>query len=109
MTERGDSEQRAASGEERNLPVPASAAQRARGEVVDAPQSALERIASGPLGGPAVAAAGGFLVGLVTFLAGRVLRGPGGRRLVARRRRRAIERQIQSSRSFLVDVHSLRR
>lgn len=109
MTERGASEEGAGRGEERYLPVPASAAQRARGEVVDPPQSALERIASGPLAGPAVAAAGGFLVGLVTFLAGRVLRGPGGRRLVARRRRRALERQIESSRSFLVNVHTLRR
>ena len=109
MTERGHSEEGAAPDRERHLPVPASAAQRARGEVVDAPQSALERVASGPLGGPAVAAAGGFLVGLITFLGGRVLRGPGGRRLAARRRRRAIERQIQSSRSFLVDVHTLRR
>jgi hypothetical protein len=109
VTERGASEEGAGRGEERYLPVPASAAQRARGEVVDPPQSALERIASGPLAGPAVAAAGGFLVGLVTFLAGRVLRGPGGRRLVARRRRRALERQIESSRSFLVDVHVLRR
>ncbi len=109
MTERGQSEEGAAPGHERHLPVPASTAQPARGEVVDPPQNALERIASGPLGGPAVAAAGGFLVGLVTFLAGRVLRGPGGRRLAARRRRRAIERQIESSRSFLVDIHTLRR
>lgn len=109
MSERGHSQEGDAPGEERHLPVPASAAQPARGELVDPSQSSLERLASGPLGGPAVAAAGGFLVGLVTFLAGRVLRGPGGRRLVARRRRRALKRQIESSRSFLVDVHTLRR
>jgi hypothetical protein len=109
VSELGHSEEGAAPGEERHLPVPASAAQPARGEVVDPSQSSLERLASGPLGGPALAAAGGLFVGLVTFLAGRVLRGPGGRRIFARRRRRAIERQIQSSRSFLVDVHTLRR
>ena len=109
MTERLHSEEGAAPGRERHLPVPASGAQRARGEVVDPPQNLLERIASGPLGGPAVAAAGGFLAGLITFMAGRVLRGPGGRRLAARRRRRAVERQIASTRSFLVDVHTLRR
>lgn len=93
----------------RNLPVPAAGAQPARGEVLD-PQSALERLSSGPLAGPMLAAAGGFLIGFATFLTARVFRGRGGGRwLMARRRRRSLERQIESSRSFLVDVHVLKR
>jgi hypothetical protein len=100
--------------EERHLPAPAAAgtsapSEPARGEVVDAPKGLLERLGSGPLGAPALAAAGGFLVGFVTFVTGRLLRARGGRRLLVRRRRRSLERQIESSRSFLVDVHVLRR
>ncbi|HLL86465.1 MAG TPA: hypothetical protein VK387_04040 [Thermoleophilaceae bacterium] len=94
---------------ERPLPVPARAPEPARGEVVEAPAgSLLERIAAGPLAGPALAAAGGFVAGFAAFVAARVLRGRGPARL-GRRRRRALERQIESSRSFLVDVHVLRR
>ena len=69
----------------------------------------LERLSEGALAGPALAAAGGFLVGFATFLAARILRGSAGRRLIARRRRRLIERRIEGSRSFLVDVHVLKR
>lgn len=98
-----------AGGEESNLPARPADAQPVRGEVVDAPGGALERLTSGPLAGPALAAAGGFLVGFATFLTARLLRGRGGRRLMARRRRRSLERQIETSRSFLVDVHVLRR
>lgn len=99
----------AGSAEERHLPVPASQSQPARGEVLDPSAGLLERLSDGPLAGPALAAAGGFLVGFATFLAARILRGSAGRRLLARRRRRSIERQIESSRSFLVDVHVLKR
>ena len=105
----GDEGSDAGSGEERQLPVPASQAQPARGEVLDPSAGVLERLSEGPLAGPALAAAGGFLVGFATFLAARILRGSTGRRLVARRRRRSIERQIEGSRSFLVDVHVLKR
>jgi hypothetical protein len=54
-------------------------------------------------------AAGGALVGLATWLLARVLL-PRSRRLVvgrARRGTRALE--VSSTRSFLVDVHMLRR
>ena len=109
MTDAGGSHPSEADAE-RPLPVPAHEAEPARGEVLDAPRGLLlERIAAGPLAGPALAAAGGFVVGFVTFVATRVVRGPRGRRLAGRRRRRALERQIESSRSFLVDVHVLRR
>ena len=99
--------ERAAGG--RHLPVPAGRAQPARGEVLDPSESLLERLRSDPLAKPALAAAGGFLVGFVTFLTARLLRGGGGGRLAARRRRRSLDRQIEGSRSFLVDVHVLRR
>jgi hypothetical protein len=99
--------------EERHLPVPAGGSPEpalpARGEVVDAPRGVLERLGSGPLAAPALAAAGGFLVGFVTFVTGRLLRARGRRGLLAGRRRRSLERRIESSRSFLVDVHVLRR
>jgi hypothetical protein len=94
---------------ERRLPVRASEVEPARGEVVDAPRGLLERLASGPLAAPALAAAGGFVIGFLTFMTARLLRGRGGQRFASRARRRAIERQIESSRSFLVDVHVLRR
>ena len=58
---------------------------------------------------PVVAATGGFLAGVVTFVLLRVLRrGRGSRRLVrVPRRDRGVE--IAGSRSFLVDVHVLKR
>lgn len=95
--------------EKRHLPVPAGSAHPARGEVLDPSVGRLERLSAGPLGGPALAAAGGFVAGFVALLTARILRGPGGRRLMARRRRRSLQRQIESSRSFLVDVHTLKR
>ncbi len=107
MTEPTEGQETAEEG--RNLPVPASGAQPARGEVVDRPESLLERLSEDELAAPALAAAGGFLVGFVALVATRILRGPGGRRLMARRRRRSLRRQIESSRSFLVDVHTLKR
>jgi hypothetical protein len=97
-------------GEERPLPAPVRPGERASGEVVDArPAGLLARLEASPLAGPALAAAGGFVAGFATFVVGRVLRGRGPRRHAALRRRRALERQIESSRSFLVDVHVLRR
>ena len=56
---------------------------------------------------PAVAAAGGFLMGVVTWVAVRVLRGDRRRAVMSRRRRRkGVE--VAATRSFLVDVHLLK-
>jgi hypothetical protein len=91
--------------EVRHLPVPSSVpearpiepAQRAGG---------LQAFLSS-LPAPAVAAAGGFLMGVITWVAVRVLRGDRRRSVIARRRgRRGVE--VASSRSFLVDVHLLK-
>ena len=59
------------------------------------------------------AAGGGFVLGVAAFMLMRVLRRPDAARSMARRRRRLIARQrgvdIAASRSFLVDVHLLKR
>ena len=58
-----------------------------------------------------VAAAGGFLVGVATFLLIKVLRRPRtGRALASRRRksRRGESVEVAATRSFLVDIHLLK-
>jgi hypothetical protein len=86
--------------DERNLPVLASEAR------------PIEPVQPGPLAAPAAAAAGGFLAGLVTFVLVRAVRArPGRRGLIFRRRKSGVDRalEIASSRSFLVDVHLVKR
>jgi len=61
-----------------------------------------------PLAAPVLAATGGFLAGVATFVLTRVLRrGRARRRMLARRRSAPFE--ITASRSFLVDIHVLKR
>lgn len=68
------------------------------------PQTLAQRIAALPA--PAIAAAGGFLAGVATFVLFRMR--PSRRKLrVGRRRSKKIE--IAESRSFLVDIHLLKR
>ena len=83
-----------------NRPLPVLAEPRA----LDRPQ---------PVSVPAavVAAAGGFLVGVATFLLIKVLRRPrAGRALASRRRksRRGESVEVAATRSFLVDIHLLK-
>jgi hypothetical protein len=91
--------------EVRHLPVP-SAVPEAR--PVERPSGELQRSFLGSLPAPLVAATGGFLVGVATWVLVRVLRRdrrsplPGGRR----RGRRGVE--VAGTRSFLVDVHLLK-
>jgi hypothetical protein len=90
---------------DRNLPVLA--------EVVEVRPVEPEREAMPVVLGvpaPLAAATGGFLAGVATFLLVRVLRG-GSRRLPlpGRRRRRARAIEVAGTRSFLVDVHLLKR
>jgi hypothetical protein len=76
--------------------------------------------AGGPLGAPrpvslpatVAAATGGFILGVVAFVLVRVLRRPSSARLARRRgrltaRRRGVD--VETTRSFLVDVHLLKR
>ena len=57
------------------------------------------------------AATGGFVLGVAAFVLVRVLRRPSAGRALARRRRRLADRgvDVQATRSFLVDVHLLKR
>jgi len=87
--------------EVRRLPVLAEA----DGGQLDAPR---------PVSLPATAAAatGGFLLGVATFVLVRVLRRPSSVRLARRRGRLAARRRgvdVESTRSFLIDVHLLKR
>jgi hypothetical protein len=80
--------------------------------VLAAPEARpIERIDQMPISAPVAAATGGFLAGVGAIVLMRVLRGGGRRALPFRVRRRrtrgAIE--IAGSRSFLVDVHVLKR
>jgi hypothetical protein len=90
----------------RHLPVPAG-----RALIEAPPPRPLQRVQSAAP--PAtVAAAGGFLAGIATLIVARLAtrrRGahPVGRTLARRGRRGGIE--VAGSRSFLVDVHVLRR
>lgn len=60
-----------------------------------------------------VAATGGFILGVAAFVLMRVLRRPAGARALARRRGRLAAKRrgvdVQATRSFLVDVHLLKR
>jgi hypothetical protein len=86
--------------EVRHLPVPVPEPSETR--VIDRPQAA-------PLPAPLVAATGGFLAGVATFLLVRVLRRPRRAALKLGGRRKANRIEIAGSRSFLVDVHVLKR
>lgn len=87
-------------GEVRHLPV-----------LARAPDARpLERHGLAALPAPVVAATGGFIAGVAAFVLMRVLRRPQPTaRLLGRRARRRQEREIAASRSFLVDVHLLKR
>ena len=68
--------------------------------------------APAPLPAPVVAAAGGAVVGVFTFMLLRVLRRPSRRQAqlrIGKRGRRGRGLEITGSRSFLVDVHMLKR
>jgi hypothetical protein len=85
--------------DERPLPVLASEAR------------PIEPVQPAALAAPAVAAAGGFLAGVVTFVLVRAMRARPHRRGLFRRRKTGVDRalEIAASRSFLVDVHVVKR
>jgi hypothetical protein len=94
-----------AASEVRYLPAPVT------GEAVEArPVRPLERLTSESLPPAVVAATGGFLAGIASFVLVRILRGRPqriGALSLGRRRRRKLD--VAGTRSFLVDVHVLRR
>lgn len=108
-------------------PEPESAPEPVEGELVpidavearplpvlaDGAHSGLDGLRPVSLPATVVAATGGFLCGVAAFLAVRLLRRPSAARSLSRRRRRLLARRrgvdIESTRSFLVDVHLLKR
>ena len=86
-----------AADEGRNLPVLASEAR------------PIERSRRAALPVPAGAATGGIVVAAVTYLLVRVLRRPARKRASLRLGRGRNRLEIAGSRSFLVDVHVLKR
>lgn len=89
-----------AAGEQRHLPVlvPEAAATKPAGR------------APGALTRPLAAATGGVLAGMATMVLLRLLRGGGRRGGVLRvRRRGGRATEVAATRSFLVDVHFLKR
>ena len=86
-------------GEVRHLPV-----------VVPVPAARTLDRATAQLPAPVVAATGGFLAGVATFVAMRMLgRRRSSRTLVRGRPKGGRELEVLGSRSFLVDVHLIRR
>jgi hypothetical protein len=70
----------------------------------------IERRREASLPAAVVAATGGFLIGMATFVLVRLLRRPQGSAALrlGRGRRRGKRVEVAASRSFLVDVHLLK-
>ena len=73
----------------------------------------IDKLADAPLPAPAIAATGGFLAGVATLVLVRVLRRTAAKPRrgigIRRKKRDARALEIAGSRSFLVDVHILKR
>lgn len=82
--------------EVRHLPVPV-------------PEPSETRVIERAHSAPVAAATGGFLAGVATFLLVRIIRRPRRGTLKLGGRRKANRIEIAGSRSFLVDVHVLKR
>ena len=98
----------AAPHEGRHLPVPAGAALDVAAEIEVVEARPIDNPPEAAVPTPLAAAAGGFAAGFFTVLLVRLLRAA-PRRLFRARGRRVGEREITSTRSFLVDVHVLKR
>ena len=78
------------------------------------PQSGeLDRPAPASLPATVAAATGGFVLGVVAFMVMKLLRRPAAARSLSRRRRKLMAgrrgAEVVDTRSFLVDVHFLKR
>jgi hypothetical protein len=94
-------------GEVRHLPVPVSIPEARPVEVEPAP---LARPFLTSLPAPVLAAAGGFAVGVATWVLVRLIRRDRRTPVTIRGRRRRQQRgvEVTATRSFLVDVHLLK-
>jgi hypothetical protein len=104
MDERPDIEETAATNGHNGSMTPVLAGSEAR---------AIEPAAPPMLPAPVIAAAGGAVVGALAYVLLRVLRRPAQRQAAVRiGKRRGLRRgtlEVTGSRSFLVDVHMLKR
>lgn len=84
-------------------PLPAAPAQPTAGALV------VQRLREVPA--PVIAATGGFLAGVATFVLVRILRRPraGAGRAVRRAGKGSARSEVAATRSFLVDIHLLKR
>jgi hypothetical protein len=105
MPEPGDMPQE---GEVRHLPVPVSIPE-ARPVEVEQPAPLVRSLADLPA--PVIAAAGGFVVGVATWVLVRLVRRDRRTPVAIRGRKRRQQRgvEVAATRSFLVDVHLLKR
>ena len=92
-------------GEVRHLPVPVSIPE---ARPVERPPAQLERLRLGDLPAPVIAAAGGFLVGVATWVLVRMIRRDRRTPVQIRGRRGRKGIEVAGTRSFLVDVHLLK-
>ena len=73
----------------------------------------LDRPAPASLPATLAAATGGFVLGVVAFMLVKLLRRPSAARALTRRRRRLVagrrDAEVVDTRSFLVDIHLLKR
>ena len=80
---------------------------------LDAASSQLNRVSPPTLPATLAAATGGFVLGMAAFMLMKLLRRPAAARSIVRRRRKLIARRrgvdVADTRSFLVDVHLLKR
>jgi hypothetical protein len=92
-------------GEVRHLPVPVSIPEARPVEVQPAP---LQRPRLAALPAPVLAAAGGFVVGVATWVLVRLIRRDRRTPVPIRGRRGRKGVEVAGTRSFLVDVHLLK-
>ena len=92
-------------GEVRHLPVPVSIPE---ARPVERPPAQLERLRLAELPAPVIAAAGGFLVGVATWVLVRMIRRDRRTPVQIRGRRGRKGIEVAGTRSFLVDVHLLK-
>ena len=115
MSELGDSQADDAGIDGELVPVEDEQVVEARPLPVVAEVQPATAIATRKVSLPATvaAASGGFMLGVAAFMLLRVLRRPSAARSVTRRRKRMLAKRqgvdIAASRSFLVDVHLLKR
>jgi hypothetical protein len=92
-------------GEVRHLPVPVHIPE---ARPVETPPAEVARPYLATLPAPVLAAAGGFVVGVATWVLVRVIRRDRRTPVAIRGRRRRQSIEVTGTRSFLVDVHLLK-